>query len=75
MIYLLQYEIAIRGAEKLRERHGTNYLVGTSAEILCELMILLVYVYPFFLVILYRAVFKRKEKSQIEVNVDVMGTK
>ncbi|XP_028167851.1 zinc carboxypeptidase-like [Ostrinia furnacalis] len=28
------YEIAIRGAEKLTARHGTQYTVGTSAEIL-----------------------------------------
>nr|UPI76679.1 M14 metal carboxypeptidase 2 [Antheraea yamamai] len=34
--YADMYEIAIRGAEKLRERHGTEYLVGTSAEILYE---------------------------------------
>ncbi|CAH2044946.1 unnamed protein product, partial [Iphiclides podalirius] len=30
------FEIAIRGADKLTERHGTPYLVGTSAEILYE---------------------------------------
>ncbi|XP_046971373.1 zinc carboxypeptidase-like [Vanessa cardui] len=28
------YEIAIRGAEKLTQTHGTNYQVGTSADIL-----------------------------------------
>ncbi|GBP80206.1 Zinc carboxypeptidase A 1 [Eumeta japonica] len=28
------FEIAIRGAEKLKARHGTEYRVGTSAEIL-----------------------------------------
>uniref|UniRef100_A0A1E1VZW2 Zinc carboxypeptidase A 1 n=1 Tax=Pectinophora gossypiella TaxID=13191 RepID=A0A1E1VZW2_PECGO len=30
------YEIAIRGAQKLTEKHGTAYTVGTSAEILYE---------------------------------------
>ncbi|KAM3960500.1 uncharacterized protein ACR2FA_005409 [Aphomia sociella] len=32
--YADMYEIAIRGAEKLTARHGTQYTVGTSAEIL-----------------------------------------
>ncbi|XP_030028978.2 zinc carboxypeptidase-like [Manduca sexta] len=32
--YADMYEIAIYGAEKLKQRHGTAYKVGTSAEIL-----------------------------------------
>ncbi|XP_028031427.1 zinc carboxypeptidase-like [Bombyx mandarina] len=34
--YADMYEIAIRGAEKLTARHGTQYQVGTSADILYE---------------------------------------
>nr|UPI76680.1 M14 metal carboxypeptidase 3 [Antheraea yamamai] len=30
------YEIAIKGMEKLKLRHGTDYIVGTSADILYE---------------------------------------
>ncbi|CAK1583875.1 unnamed protein product [Parnassius mnemosyne] len=34
--YADMYEIAIRGADKLMQRHGTSYTVGTSADILYE---------------------------------------
>ena len=35
IVLYFQYEIAIRGAEKLTAVHGTPYQVGTSADILC----------------------------------------
>ncbi|XP_059047429.1 uncharacterized protein LOC131842877 [Achroia grisella] len=31
------YEIGIRGADKLREKHGTNYRVGVSADVMYEM--------------------------------------